>query len=355
MKIYVGIDLHSTNSYFAAVNDKGERLFHKRYSNNKDAIVLALAQIEKYGKIDSLCVESTYNWYWLVDLLQDLNYNIFLTNPSEIKQYRGLKVTNDKSDAYFLGELLRLNILPKCWICPREQRPIRDLLRTRMNLVQKRTSFKNSLSSLFARHTGAQMSYQKVIQLGRKQIDQLVKDSDITFRISELCSQIYSLSASISKIEKRAEAKLRLKPEFQGLLNVPGIGKILAMVIMVETGDIKRFRKSGNYTSYCRLVSSQRTSNGKSKGSNNNKNGNKYLAWAYSEAAITLKRCSEAANRFWQRKSSKGVKVLAYKSLAAKLNKACYYVIRDNVEFSEKLLFGYESETTTTLLKHPTD
>jgi len=127
------------------------------------------------------------------------------------------------------------------------------------------------------------------------------------------------------------------------------------MVIMVETGDIKRFRKSGNYTSYCRLVSSQRTSNGKSKGSNNNKNGNKYLAWAYSEAAITLKRCSEAANRFWQRKSSKGVKVLAYKSLAAKLNKACYYVIRDNVEFSEKLLFGYESETTTTLLKHPTD
>ena len=298
MKIYVGIDLHSTNSYFAVMNERGERLFHKRYSNNKASIMKALDDVNKFGEIKSLAVESTYNWYWLIDFLHELGYQVDLTNPAAVHQYSGLKVTDDKSDAYFLAELLRLNILPRCWICPKEDRPLRDLLRTRMHFVQDRTSLKNSLTSLLARQTGEQLSYSKLVNLGRHAVNDLVGHEHITYRISHLCSQIHSLDNSIKHIEKRAFEQKRLSPEFRNLTTVPGIGRILALTIMVETGEIKRFKKSGHYTSYCRCVGTERTSNGKSKGSNNKKNGNKYLSWAYAEAAINFKRFNCSANKY---------------------------------------------------------
>ena len=107
MKIYVGIDLHSTNSYFAVMNERGERLFHKRYSNNKASVMKALDDVNKFGEIKSLAVESTYNWYWLIDFLHELGYQVDLTNPAAVHQYSGLKVTDDKSDAYFLAGPLR--------------------------------------------------------------------------------------------------------------------------------------------------------------------------------------------------------------------------------------------------------
>jgi len=351
MKTYVGIDLHSNNSYFAVMSETGERLFHKRYSNKKTDIMKALDQVNKFGEIKRLAVESTYNWYWLIDFLHELGYQVDLTNPAAVHQYNGLKITDDKSDAYFLAELLRLNILPKCWICPKEDRPLRDLLRTRMHFVQNRTSLKNSLTSLLARQTGQQLSYSKLIALGRDEVNKLVGHEDITYRISQLCSQIYTLDRSIKDIEKRAFEQKKLSPEFQNLNTVPGIGKILALVIMVETGDINRFKKSGKYTSYCRCVGTDRKSNGKSKGSNNKKNGNKYLSWAYAEAAINCKRLNQSANKYWQKKAARAPRILAYKSLAAKLTKACYYIIRDQREFNEKLIFGYEGETGAELLK----
>ena len=340
-KTYVGIDLHSNNCYFAAINPEGKKLFHKRVPNKLSSIDSVLKQIEKHGEIVTLAVESTYNWYWLVDHLQDLNYDIRLANPGMIHQYNGIKSTDDKSDAFFLAELLRMKALPGCWICPREDRPIRDLLRTRMMLIEKRTAFKNSLSSMIARQTGTQMRCGVILGYDRSQIDDFVEDKDIAFRISQLRIQIASLTGSIDIIEKRSEKRLKLKPEYQGLLTVPGIGKIIAMTIMVETGDIKRFAKSGDYTSYCRCVDSHRTSNGKNKGQNNKRNGSRYLAWAFTEAAVSAKRYCEEADRYWQRKNSKsGSSVLAYKSLAAKMTKACYYIMRDNSVFSEKKLFG---------------
>lgn len=338
MKIYVGIDLHSTNSYFAVVNENGNRLFHKRFSNDEATILSALKIIEEYGEIAELAIESTYNWYWLVDLLREHNYYVHLGNPAAMKQYKGLKVTNDKTDAYFLAELLRLKIFPKCWICPREDRPVRDLLRARGFFVAKRTSLKNSLSLLYTRYSGRQMSYYKVSQLGKKEMSEVLS-SDSLFRVKHILQQVHSLDYSIVQLEKRALKKLGNKKEYMALTTVPGIGPILALTIMLETGEIGRFKKSGNYTSYCRCVDSHKTSNGKNKGVNNKKNGNKYLAWAYSEAAVNAKRYSPGANQYWQRKSNKTCSVLAYKALAAKLTKACYYIIKNKEVYEEERIF----------------
>ena len=339
MKIYVGIDLHSNNSYFGVINESGERLYDKRIANNPDKILGAMSLISKFGEIEDVVIESTYNWFWLVDLLSENDYPATLANPAQIKQYSGMKVTTDKTDAFFLAELTRLNILPKCWICPPGERATRELLRLRLYLVQKKSSMKTSLAQLVSRYSGLSIRGTKIVNMDKAGRHELIGFEDALFRAEELVIQINSLEASIKRTEEQALKRLKLKPEFELLTTVPGIGKVLALTIMVETGDVSRFSQSGNYTSYCRCVTSNRYSNGKRKGTNNKKNGNKYLSWAYSEAAINTCRYSDGAKSYFDRKVSRTNKMVAYRSLAAKLTKACYHMMKNREVYREEKTF----------------
>ena len=153
-------------------------------------------------------------------------------------------------------------------------------------------------------------------------------------------SVIAFLTEQIQKLEKTVLGKVELRPEYENLLTVPGIGKILGLTIMLETGDLGRFAGVGNYSSYCRCVEAKRKTNGKSKGSNNRKNGNRYLSWAYVEAANFAKRYCPEAMSFYQRKASKTNNCVAIKALSSKLAKACYFIIRDQTEFDLSKIFG---------------
>ena len=131
----------------------------------------------------------------------------------------------------------------------------------------------------------------------------------------------------------------KLDPRYRYLLSIGGIGPILALTIMLETGNIERFLKVGNFTSYCRCVGSEKLSNGKKKGKGNTKNGNKYLSWAFVEAANFAIRFNDQAKRFYQRKMAKRNRVVAIKAVAHKLARASYYVMRDQVPFDSAKLF----------------
>lgn len=141
-------------------------------------------------------------------------------------------------------------------------------------------------------------------------------------------------------IEKTAKQRIKLKPQFSLLLSVSGIGQILGLTIMLETGDIGRFDKVGNYASYCRCVGSERISNGKRKGRGNTKNGNKYLAWAFVEAANFAVRYNPRIKRYYQRKRAKCDGVVAITTIAHKLARACYYILRDQVPFDQERAFA---------------
>lgn len=143
----------------------------------------------------------------------------------------------------------------------------------------------------------------------------------------------------IKEIEKAVLNKVKLKEEYKNLLTVPGIGEILALTIMLETGGIKRFPQVGNYASYCRCVNSKKISNGKKKGEGNRKNGNKYLSWAYVEAANKAIIHYPYVRSYYQRKMAKTNKVVAIKAVANKLSRACYYIIRDGEVFNPKRAF----------------
>lgn len=156
MSYLVGIDLHSNNNYIGILDVDGRRVFQKRLSNDLALILMALNPFKE--RIKGIVVESTFNWYWLVDGLMEAGYKVHLANPCAIQQYKGLKFSDDKSDALWLAEMLRLDILPEGYIYPRKERPIRDLLRKRMILVRHRTSLMLSLKGMISNVAGATIS-----------------------------------------------------------------------------------------------------------------------------------------------------------------------------------------------------
>jgi transposase len=337
MKAYAGIDLHSSNNYLGIIDDDDKRLYSKRMPNELSRVLMALEPFK--DRLEGVVVESTYNWYWLVDGLMEHGYSLHLANPSAIKQYEGLKHTDDKWDSFWLAHMLRLKILPEGYIYPREHRPVRDLLRRRLLFVRHRTAHILSLQSMITRNLGFKMSNNDIKKLKETDAEDLFDVPNLAFMAKNSLSAIDFLKKIIRSIEKEVKSQVKLRKDFAMLLTIPGIGPILALTIMLEVGDIRRFAKVGHYSSYCRCVKSQRLSNGKKKGENNKKNGNKFLAWAYVEAAHFAARYNPKAHSFYQRKEAKTNGIVASKALSNKIARASYYIMRDQVPFDEGMLF----------------
>ena len=338
MEAYAGIDLHSSNNYIGVIDGQDRRLYRKRLPNDLDTILSALSPFKK--DLVGIVVESTFNWYWLVDGLQQDGYKVHLANPSKIKQYEGLKHTDDDWDSFWLAHMRRLNILAEGYIYPKEHRPVRDLLRRRLLFVKHRTAHILSLQSMINRNLGTRMSVRAIKKLTEADADDLFDSPTLVFAASNNIVTISHLTKIVKSIEKQVMSQVKLHKEFKLLLTIPGIGDILGLTIMLEVGDIKRFAKVGNYSSYCRCVKSERLSNGKKKDENNRKNGNKYLSWAYVEAANFAIRFCPKAQRFYQRKKAKTNGVVAIKALSNKLARASYYVMRDQVPYDVNKVFG---------------
>lgn len=331
MKLYCGIDLHSNNSVLTILDEKDQIIYQRRLKNDLKRI---LAVMDLYGgAIEGIAIESTFNWYWLVDGLMEAGYQVHLVNTAAVKQYEGLKYGDDHSDARWLAHLLRLGILPEGYIYPKEDRAVRDLLRKRGQLVQLRTTNILSVQSLMARNIGSSMSGNQIKKLQAEEVSALLPNEDLALAANSNIHVMGTLDEQIRIVEKAVKEKAKLKPEFDKLQSVPGIGTVLALTIMLETGDISRFAQVGKYASYCRCVGSTRLSNGKQKGKGNHKNGNRYLSWAFVEAANFAIRYNDNIKRYYQRKQAKTNKVVALKTVAHKLARACYYIMRDQVEF----------------------
>lgn len=338
MQLYSGMDLHSTNSVLAVVDQDGRRVYRRRLANEMGTVLRELAPYQE--RVVGVAVESTYNWYWLVDGLMEAGYRVHLANPAAMVQYEGLKHTDDHSDATWLAELLRLGILPQGYIYPREQRGLRDLLRKRSQLVRQRTMQLLSLGNEWTRVTGQRLRGDRVKRLTADEVKSGVGEPDRVLSMEAGLAVVAALTEQIGRLEQVVLARGLQMPAFQGLQTVPGIGKVLGLTIALEVGDVGRFAEVGHYASYCRCVPSQKLSNGKRKGKGNRKNGNRYLAWAYIEAAHFVVRYCPAARRYYQRKRARSRAMVALKVVAHKLARATYYMMRDGVPFQVHRAFG---------------
>ena len=224
MRTYAGIDLHSSNCYLAVIDEQQRRLFSKRLPNSLDHILAALQPFK--DQLAGVVVESTYNWYWLVDGLQEAGYRVHLANPSAIRQYEGLKHTDDQSDAFWLAQQLLLGILPQGYIYPKAERPTRDLLRRRSLFVRHRTAHILSLQSMVQRCCGHGISANEIKKLTLPEASALFSDPQLGLTARFQVETIGFLSQQIRSIEKAVLPQVKLRPEFEILLTIPGIGQI---------------------------------------------------------------------------------------------------------------------------------
>jgi transposase len=335
---YSGIDLHSTNSV-VVVTDEADQVVCRRRAPNELALILAtLAPYRE--ELVGVVVESTYNWYWLVDGLQAAGYRVHLANTAAMKRYEGLKYSDDDSDAAYLAHLLRLGILPTGYICPVKERALRDLARKRLQLTRSRTLHILSVEGNWARQTGSRISSRAVKQLTEETLKSFELPENVTEAMAANVAVIQTLNVQIDKLEARLRSQLRPHADFALLTTTPGIGEILATTVMLETGTIERFAQVGNFASYARCVDSKRLSNGKKKGAGNVKNGNRYLAWAFVEAAHFARRYCPEAKRFYERKKAQTNNIVATKALAHKLARACYHMLKEKQPFDVKRCFA---------------
>jgi transposase len=335
----IGIDLHSNNAVLGVLDQHAQRVFSKKLPNDLDIILKTLAPFQ--SPQSGVVVESTFNWYWLVDGLREHGYTVHLANPVASRQkYSGLKYTDDKDDAYWLAQLLKLDILPTGYIMPKEERAIRDLLRKRWHLVKLRNSMILSLQNIVSRNTGHSVSGARIKE---EAFENIAPPAFVNQHI-QLAGQasketIDFLSIQIDRLETVILRSLTPNTHYHRLKTTPGVGVIIAWTILLETGPIDRFPSPGHYASYCRKVGSARISNNKKKGVGNTKNGNRYLAWAFSEAAVFARRYYPECQKFYDNKLRKRNEPVAHNALAHKLCRAAYHILKDGTEFDMNRLF----------------
>ncbi|MHC4139712.1 MAG: IS110 family RNA-guided transposase [Planctomycetota bacterium] len=347
VKHFAGFDLHCDNAVGVIIDESKKCVFKRRFKNDLGEILRAL---EKYrASLSGIVVESTYNWYWLVDGFMDEGYKVHLAHTVETGKRRNRKYSDDYRDAFHLADLLRKGELPEGYIYPKQERPLRDLLRKRGLLVRSRTQHLLSLMNLVNRQLGIQWKTNDLKSLTTDELDGMFPDERVCLSADSNVAVIKVLTLQIDRLEKAILKEAKLKKEFQVLLTVPGIGDIIGLSIALEVGDIHRFEKPGEYVSYCRCAPSKWTTNDKEKGAGNRKNGNKYLKWAYIEAAnFTIRHCPYA-KLYYQKKLNKlrqkAGRTITLNAVAAKLARAHYYMLKNGVTYDAQRLFNSKSAT----------
>ena len=234
MQTYAGIDLHSSNNFIGVINDKDKILYGKRHPNRLDDVLRALDPFK--DSLQGVVVESTFNWYWLVDGLQEQGFSVHLANPSAIQQYEGLKFTDDQWDSVWLAHMYRLGILPEGYIYPKEHRAVRDLLRRRLLFVQHSTSHILSLQSMISRNLGFKMSNNEIKKLKPEDIDGLFTCPNLVFMANNSLAAIKFLKKISLDIEKKVKSQVKMRKEFEMLLTIPGIGNIFRLTDLCLSG-----------------------------------------------------------------------------------------------------------------------
>jgi len=335
---YSGIDLHSNNSVVSVTDGEDRVVAEKRLPNDLAKIVTFLGPWKQ--DLAGVVVESTYNWYWLVDGLQEAGFVVHLANTTAIKKYDGLKHSGDETDARHLAHLLRLGILPTGTILPKEDRAVRDLARKRLQLVRSRTAHILAVENLTAREYGTKLSSNQIKRLSAEAVDRMALLPEVRLAIKANVAVIETLSTQIEELAKCLRDRVQPRDGYRLLTSVPGIGQALATTILLETGPIDRFANVGNFASYARCVDSEHRSNNKKKGEGNRKNGNKYLAWAFVEAANFAVRFCPQARKFYERKKARTNTIIATKAVAHKLARACYHMLKEQKPFDVTRCFA---------------
>lgn len=345
-KFNCGVDLHTKNMYICVMDKEGIILLHRYIKGNDMNYFIEILQ--PYLPDLTICCESTINWYVLRDFCEKCGIKFVLGHAFYMRAISHAKTKNDKVDSERISSLLRSNMLPEAFSCPKDICLIRDLLRRRLRLVQKRTDLKTSLTTTLQMHGIDSLSAaEKTNKTNRRTayLDRIDEDL-ISLTFDGYLNIIEAFDIEIHRFEKRIIQETRsIHPELlKALMSVPGIGTVTAMTIIYESGDVERFSGIKHYCSYARVACNHSISDNKVYGSRGRKMGNPYLKWVYEQAAVHAARVNPSINKYKTSLTSKHGKAKARNIISHRIARFCYYSLKKSIHFDLNEFFkGKES------------
>ena len=340
-RFYCGIDLHARSMYLCILDQAGVIVFHQNLPADPDALRQAIAPFR-----DDLVVaaECMFAWYWVADLCAQEKIPFVLGHALYMKAIHGGKTKNDKIDAFKIATLLRGGTLAQAYVYPKGMRETRDLLRRRSFLVRQRTLLIAHIQNEASQYNLPPFAKKLTFAANRAELEvaEHFPDASVKLSIQTDLALIDAYDEQLGVLELYLErhAKIDDPQAYHRLRSIPGVGKILALILLYEIHDIGRFADVGKFLSYSRLVRGSHESAGKKKGSPGKKIGNAHLKWAFGEAACLLLRHSERGKTWLKRKEKKHGKAKALAILAAKLGRTVYHLWRKREVYDESRVFG---------------
>jgi transposase len=342
MRFYCGLDLSARTCQVCVVDEDLKVVVQEKVANELANITSLLEPYKEQGL--EVVVESTFNWYWLVDGLQEAGYEVCLAHTLGLYMITGAKVKTDRRDALALAKLLRAGAIPKAYIYPKQTRPVRDLIRRRSRLVRLRAAELGSLRRLLYRQGIIEHSGNGIKLVIEEDIESWFRDPRIQISAKHELKRIWFYTTQIREMEKMIFHSVKGCEQYDRLLAIQGIGKTLAITIYYEVGDISRFPNARMFSSYCRVVPGVAQSGRSTRRGRGSKQGNPYLKWAFTQAAVHAVRVAPSVRRCYERHlrrhRGRGRKLIAYNIIAHKLAQAVYHVLRHDVDYKEEMLFG---------------
>ena len=329
---YCGIDLHARSMYLCILDQQGEIVFHRNMHTTPEMFLRAIAP---YREDIVVAVECIFTWYWLADLCAQQGVPFILGHALYMKAIHGGKAKNDKIDAHKIAALLRGGMIPTAYVYPPEMRATRDLLRRRMHLMHKRSELLSHIQNTNSQYNLPEIGKKIAYKANREGVAERFDEQSVqkSIEMDLLLIDHYDKLLTDVELYITRTAKEHNAQNFCLLRSVPGIGKILSLVILYEIHDIERFPTVQDFASYARLVKCSKESAGKRYGVSGAKIGNVHLKWAFSEASVLFLRGNPKGQRYKEKLTSKHGKGKALSILAHKLGRAVYYMLKRQKAF----------------------
>jgi transposase len=331
---FCGIDLHTKWMYVCILNQEGEVLLHRNIRTDRDAF---LRLIKPYREDLVVAVECVFSWYWLADLCEDEGIAFVLGHALYMRAIHGGKAKNDKIDSHKIAALLKGGLIPMSYVYPKKMRATRDLMRRRNHFMRKRAELLAHIQN-----TGSQYNLPPLGRIakkgGRDGLVELFPEGCAQKNIELDLALIDAYDPLLDQLERYiVKTATGHDPVSLALLKtVPGIGKVLSLIILYEIENLDRFSRVQELVSYARLVKCARESNGKKSGTSGKKIGNAHLKWAFSEAAVLFLKGNEPAQKYRDKLANKHGKGKSLTILAHKLARAVYYMLKNKVAFDQE-------------------
>ena len=335
---YCGVDLHARTMYLCILDREGNIVLHKNIKTQPAALLRAVEPFREGLVIGCECM---FAWYWLADLCAEEGIEFVLGHALYMGAIHGGKSKNDRIDSEKIARLIRGGTFPLSYVYPAQMRSTRDLMRRRMYLMRRRSELLAHIHMTYQQYNLDCPARRLRYAGNREGLTDPFDDGSVKKMMAVDVAVIDQLDKLINDLELFIvrHAKVHDGQTFYLLRSVPGIGKVLALILMYEINIIRRFGSVGDFVSYCRLVKCSHSSAGKISGSGGRKIGNAFLRWAFGEAACLLIRQLPQAKRWIDRKEKKYGKGKALSLLAAKLGRAVYWMLRREEVFNVEKFF----------------